>query len=294
MAQLPLARLPFGKSIALPAAVQWLSALAWDGLVGLFGAQGVQLLFHVPFAVGVLIVLVLEGLDRIHGLRGHSPARDLGKRRLGRPLRRLVGAHPRARPHTPTQHGSRRSRGRCLYSDDHDRLRRCIQLGQLRRGLQPLPGERHAAHGDLLVDDRWIERLVRLDLFDRVGWGEGAEQSNCGRCAIARGRGRSGRIGSGHRDYRGHHQQRHERLLGKSCTTSRRSEAEAQLECASWRSVRLRGDPLASWRKHVGQIPIGAALSARTGSLHFWPSSSSTGSTARHRLPIKVFGPSWT
>ena len=62
MGQLPLARLPFGRSVALPAAVQWLSALAWDGLVGLFGAQGVQLLFHVPFAVGVLIVLALEGL----------------------------------------------------------------------------------------------------------------------------------------------------------------------------------------------------------------------------------------
>ena len=62
MGQLPLARLPFGRSIALPAAVQWLSALAWDGLVGLFGAQGLQLLFHVPFAVGVLIILALEGL----------------------------------------------------------------------------------------------------------------------------------------------------------------------------------------------------------------------------------------
>ncbi len=62
MGQLPLARLPFGRSITLPATVQWLSALAWDGLVGLFGAQGVQLLFHVPFTVGVLIVLVLEGL----------------------------------------------------------------------------------------------------------------------------------------------------------------------------------------------------------------------------------------
>jgi nucleobase:cation symporter-1, NCS1 family len=62
MAQLPLARLPFGRSITLPAAVQWLSALAWDGLVGLFGAQGVQLLFHAPFAAGVLIILTLEGL----------------------------------------------------------------------------------------------------------------------------------------------------------------------------------------------------------------------------------------
>ena len=42
--------------------VQWVSAIAWDGLVGLFGAEGVQALFHVPFALGVLIVLALEGL----------------------------------------------------------------------------------------------------------------------------------------------------------------------------------------------------------------------------------------
>jgi nucleobase:cation symporter-1, NCS1 family len=62
MGQLPLARLPFGQSIVLPAAVQWMSAIAWDGLVGLFGAEGAQSLFHVPFALGVLIVLVLEGL----------------------------------------------------------------------------------------------------------------------------------------------------------------------------------------------------------------------------------------
>ncbi len=62
MAQLPLARLPFGKAITIPALVQWLSAVAWDGLVGLFGGEAAQLLFHVPFAVGVLVVLALEGL----------------------------------------------------------------------------------------------------------------------------------------------------------------------------------------------------------------------------------------
>jgi NCS1 family nucleobase:cation symporter-1 len=62
MGQLPLARLPFGKTIALPAAVQWLSSVAWDALVGLFGAQAAQLLFHVPFVVGVLIVLAAEGI----------------------------------------------------------------------------------------------------------------------------------------------------------------------------------------------------------------------------------------
>ena len=37
MGQLPLARLPFGRTIAVPAAVQWLSSVAWDALVGLFG-----------------------------------------------------------------------------------------------------------------------------------------------------------------------------------------------------------------------------------------------------------------
>jgi nucleobase:cation symporter-1, NCS1 family len=62
MGQLPLARLPFGKTIALPAAVQWLSSVAWDALVGLFGAQAAQLLFHIPFVVGVLIVLTVEGI----------------------------------------------------------------------------------------------------------------------------------------------------------------------------------------------------------------------------------------
>lgn len=62
MAQLPLARLPFGKSISVPALVQWVSAVAWDALVGLFGGQAAQILFHVPFAAGVAVVLVLEGL----------------------------------------------------------------------------------------------------------------------------------------------------------------------------------------------------------------------------------------
>lgn len=61
MGQLPLARLPFGKTIAIPAAVQWFSSVAWDGLVGLFGGEAAQILFHVPFAMGVVFVLALEG-----------------------------------------------------------------------------------------------------------------------------------------------------------------------------------------------------------------------------------------
>ena len=66
-AQVPLARLPFGKTIVLPGAVQWLSSIAWDALVGLFGGQAAQLLFHVPFWLGVAIVLALEGLASVWG-----------------------------------------------------------------------------------------------------------------------------------------------------------------------------------------------------------------------------------
>ena len=66
-AQVPLARLPFGKTIVLPGTVQWLSSIAWDALVGLFGGQAAQLLFHVPFWLGVAIVLMLEGAVSVYG-----------------------------------------------------------------------------------------------------------------------------------------------------------------------------------------------------------------------------------
>jgi nucleobase:cation symporter-1, NCS1 family len=66
-AQVPLARLPFGKTIVLPGMVQWLSTIAWDVLVALFGGQAAQLLFHVPFWLGAAIVLVLEGAISVYG-----------------------------------------------------------------------------------------------------------------------------------------------------------------------------------------------------------------------------------
>lgn len=65
--QVPLARMPFGKSIVLPGAVQWLSAIGWISLGCLFGAQGAQLLFHIPFWAGALFVLVLTAAISIFG-----------------------------------------------------------------------------------------------------------------------------------------------------------------------------------------------------------------------------------
>src|SRR5258705_2606507 len=38
LAQMPAARLPFGKSIVLPAILTWLSTIGWDGINILFGA----------------------------------------------------------------------------------------------------------------------------------------------------------------------------------------------------------------------------------------------------------------
>ncbi len=65
--QVPLARLPFGKAIIVPGTVQWLSSIAWDALVGLFGGEAAQLLLGVPFWIGAAIVLALEGLVSIYG-----------------------------------------------------------------------------------------------------------------------------------------------------------------------------------------------------------------------------------
>ncbi|MCV7433763.1 purine-cytosine permease family protein [Mycolicibacterium bacteremicum] len=60
-AQLPAARLAFGSGVAVPAALQWLSSIAWDALVGLFGGQALALLLDIPFWTAVLIVLGVQG-----------------------------------------------------------------------------------------------------------------------------------------------------------------------------------------------------------------------------------------
>ena len=65
--QLPSSRMAFGGTVVLPAIVQWLSSIAWDGLVGLFGGEALSTLLHIPFWVGVLIVLALQGAVGIFG-----------------------------------------------------------------------------------------------------------------------------------------------------------------------------------------------------------------------------------
>ena len=66
-AQLPISRMAFGGGVVLPAALQWLSSIAWDGLVGLFGADALAVLLGIPFWVAVLIVLAVQGVVGFFG-----------------------------------------------------------------------------------------------------------------------------------------------------------------------------------------------------------------------------------
>ncbi|HKS47350.1 MAG TPA: cytosine permease [Amycolatopsis sp.] len=59
-AQLPLARLPFRRTVVLPGLVQWANSIAWDALVGLFGGDALAQLLGLPFWLTVAIVLVLQ------------------------------------------------------------------------------------------------------------------------------------------------------------------------------------------------------------------------------------------
>jgi NCS1 family nucleobase:cation symporter-1 len=65
--QIPLARLTFGKTIVVPGVLQWLSTIAWDAINAIFGAQAIHILIHVPFWLGLLIVLAMQGVLGLFG-----------------------------------------------------------------------------------------------------------------------------------------------------------------------------------------------------------------------------------
>src|SRR5258707_10874094 len=65
--QLRNSRMAFGGGVVLPAALQWLSSIAWDALVGLFGGEAMAVLLGVPFWVAVLIVLGVQGVVGFFG-----------------------------------------------------------------------------------------------------------------------------------------------------------------------------------------------------------------------------------
>jgi NCS1 family nucleobase:cation symporter-1 len=67
MAQMPLARLAYGKSIVLPGLLNWLSCIGWDGINSVFGAAAISILTGLPFVLALLIIVVCQGLLGILG-----------------------------------------------------------------------------------------------------------------------------------------------------------------------------------------------------------------------------------
>jgi Purine-cytosine permease and related proteins len=69
MAQIPASRLPFGKSIVVPAVINWLSTIAWDAINAFFGAYAISVVTGdvIPFPVGLLIVVACQAALSIVG-----------------------------------------------------------------------------------------------------------------------------------------------------------------------------------------------------------------------------------
>src|SRR6476660_5615884 len=72
MAQMPLARAAYGKSIVIPGLLNWLSCIGWDGINSIFGAAALSLLTGMPFVVSLVIIVLLQaalgviGYEAIH------------------------------------------------------------------------------------------------------------------------------------------------------------------------------------------------------------------------------------
>jgi NCS1 family nucleobase:cation symporter-1 len=67
MAQMPLARLPFGKSIVLPGILNWISCIGWDGINNVFGAAAITLLTGLPFPISLVIIVGAQALLGVIG-----------------------------------------------------------------------------------------------------------------------------------------------------------------------------------------------------------------------------------
>jgi nucleobase:cation symporter-1, NCS1 family len=73
LAQMPAARLPFGKSIVVPGLLNWLSTIGWDGINSVFGAIAITILVPaLPFWGALLIIIAVQaalgivGYEAIH------------------------------------------------------------------------------------------------------------------------------------------------------------------------------------------------------------------------------------
>ena len=67
MPQLPLSRMAFGRAIVVPGLANWLTTIAWDAINALFGSEALVVLFHLPFWLGLLIIIAAQGTLAVFG-----------------------------------------------------------------------------------------------------------------------------------------------------------------------------------------------------------------------------------
>ncbi len=68
MAQMPLARLAYGKSIVLPGLLNWITCIGWDGINNIFGAIAITIIVPaVPFWLALILIVVAQGLLGVVG-----------------------------------------------------------------------------------------------------------------------------------------------------------------------------------------------------------------------------------
>ena len=67
LAQMPVARASFGKSIAVPALVNWATSIGWDAINNVFGAAALSLLTGLPFWASLILIFAGQGVLAIFG-----------------------------------------------------------------------------------------------------------------------------------------------------------------------------------------------------------------------------------
>ncbi len=69
MAQMPLSRLAYGKSIVLPGLLNWISCIGWDGINSVFGAAALSILTGLDFLISLVIIVIFQAAL---GIIGHE------------------------------------------------------------------------------------------------------------------------------------------------------------------------------------------------------------------------------
>lgn len=160
--QLPLARLAFGRAVAVPGVLQWLSSVAWDALIGLFGGDALARLCGWPFWLGVLVMMVGQGLLGVFGYEAIHRLQKimtfvLAAAFVALAVRLLDGIHPHHQ-----RLGTRGRPRRGLRAHQHRRTQPRTVLVPVRQRLQPVPAPVRIPPPHVLVHAPRYLGLLRL------------------------------------------------------------------------------------------------------------------------------------